>query len=234
MKTDEETPSTTPVNPTKTLETLEILQGDILSKVCATLKRAFEGTGSLLGQKMAELKEKTYATSYELTEVRVLKGSPFGQDAFSFKLEGQTAPESPLKKYNLLGVVVWRDNAPVIVEANVIEAQEIPEIPEIEELRDCPDCGVKPGQPHKGHGRYCDVERCSNCGAQRVSCGCPPKSHDEAFARWTGLWPGTAESKALGVDLNEFYRQGHYEFFLKKPKAAKISKRPRALGTRRK
>jgi hypothetical protein len=65
-------------------------------------------------------------------------------------------------------------------------------------LRTCPDCGVAPGMPHLDN---CDVERCSVCGEQRLGCDC--EGHDQAFARWTGFWPGALEADALGIDLNE-------------------------------
>lgn len=81
-----------------------------------------------------------------------------------------------------------------------------------EELRDCHDCGAKPGQIHRGG---CDTERCSVCGGQRLGCGC--KGHDKAFARWTGLWPGSAECAALGISLNDMYGKGLHETFFVKP-----------------
>lgn len=37
----------------------------------------------------------------------------------------------------------------------------------------CPNCGMAVGQPHVSE---CDIERCSICGSQRVSCDC--EGHD--------------------------------------------------------
>lgn len=82
-----------------------------------------------------------------------------------------------------------------------------------EPLGDCPDCGVSPG---KLHFDGCDVERCTVCGSQRLSCGCI--GHDAKFARWTGIWPGKAESDYLGINLNEFYDNDLHKVFFRKPR----------------
>jgi hypothetical protein len=78
-----------------------------------------------------------------------------------------------------------------------------------EKLRVCGDCDAKPGSPHESG---CDVERCSVCGCQWIGCGC--EGHDPLFARWTGLWPGSAEANEMGIDLNDMwmYRK---QFFIK-------------------
>lgn len=78
-------------------------------------------------------------------------------------------------------------------------------------LTNCHDCAAKPGEHHKDG---CDVERCSDCGGQFISCGCGNATHDKDFAKWNGIWPGLAEAQHLGMDLNQF---GEYSdiFFVK-------------------
>ena len=48
------------------------------------------------------------------------------------------------------------------------------------ELDNCFSCKVVAGKPHK---KKCDIERCSECGGQKLGCDC--ENHDKHFARWT-------------------------------------------------
>ena len=79
-----------------------------------------------------------------------------------------------------------------------------------EKPSNCPDCGVKSGEKHLDG---CDVERCIECGSQRIQCDCDCE-HDV----WIGLWPGVKECQELELicwdtatnswmyDLNELCR----------------------------
>ena len=79
-------------------------------------------------------------------------------------------------------------------------------------LDTCPGCKSKAGQQHKLN---CDIERCSCCGSQYITCGC--ENHDGAFARWSGFWPGYLESKELNLDLISFYSMELHKMVFVKP-----------------
>tara|TARA_R110002049_G_scaffold215606_1_gene387053 strand:+ start:13193 stop:13795 length:603 start_codon:yes stop_codon:yes gene_type:complete len=67
----------------------------------------------------------------------------------------------------------------------------------------CPDCGAAVGKPHKNG---CDVQRCSICGSQKISCNCTDR--DPLASVWTGEWPKrvTQIDLQLTGDLSETTR----------------------------
>jgi hypothetical protein len=105
-----------------------------------------------------------------------------------------------------LGIDPASDAPPSETQSTRLDGSEKPK----NDLQNCFDCGAKPGEPHSDN---CDTERCSVCGGQKLQCECV--GHDKLFARWTGIWPGEAESEYLGIDLNSL--QKYRTVFFVKP-----------------
>lgn len=73
-------------------------------------------------------------------------------------------------------------------------------------LRNCNDCGATPGNLHD---LGCDVERCSQCGHQLISCDCSVCDEDseessytaaqlENRLPWSGEWPFNEACREFG------------------------------------
>lgn len=79
----------------------------------------------------------------------------------------------------------------------------------------CPDCAVNPGEQHLS---ACDVERCSVCGGQMLSCGHRYPKDSSKRLPWIGEWPGKAECREFGwlqpdgePDLNHLMKDGRWD-----------------------
>ena len=62
-------------------------------------------------------------------------------------------------------------------------------------MEPCPDCRVVVGEYHKD---MCDVERCSVCGGQYISCDCESDEEPDKRFKWEGEWPGKKECREFG------------------------------------
>jgi hypothetical protein len=81
---------------------------------------------------------------------------------------------------------LWSEQIPKGCPPNVIRAFALAQ--NALHVRPCPDCRAMPGKPHESG---CDIEICSACHQQRITCRC--SSHDKILASWTGHSPGTLE-----------------------------------------
>lgn len=71
----------------------------------------------------------------------------------------------------------------------------------------CPDCGTLAGHSHKSD---CDIERCSSCRSQRITCEC--SDHEPIWSVWTGYFPtpkNISLSQKLASHGSEFFAKRH-------------------------
>jgi hypothetical protein len=66
------------------------------------------------------------------------------------------------------------------------------------ERTSCPDCSASPG---KYHMKGCDIERCTECEGQRLSCGCTDHG-DYQREKWSGI---AYEKAMLIAEENNLY-----------------------------
>jgi len=76
----------------------------------------------------------------------------------------------------------------------------------IDNISTCHDCGADPFHLHMVG---CDVERCAECGGQRIGCECDSKKR----LPWTGIWPGYLECHELQL-ICKWNEDGDWRFDL--------------------
>ena len=61
----------------------------------------------------------------------------------------------------------------------------------------CPDCKTTIGELHRNE---CDVERCAECGSQRITCSC----ENSEGTLWAGDWPDSSTANNNRIETQGF------------------------------